>query len=881
MRNSILGEVKVCSFVELSDQTPLKHIILIMACGLFFLPAASAQFSTERTAMNNLGKGKWDKARGQFLKAIRKDTLNAVARYGLATYFFTEANPAFQIDSAYYHVQQALSDYAITDPREKDRMKRFPLDSSLLVQLRMQIDSAAFERAKDQHTEQAYVFFLDNFLYAVQRDRATELRDEVAFLDALKENTYQSFLSYLTKYPKSARAGEASSRYHKLLYEAKTQDKTLKSYTTFLTGYPETPYRAEVERQIFELSTASGEINDFQQFMAGNLNSSMNKKAAAILYHLLKDNNLPIPSYLMTDSLKKVEVLERQFLILFLQDNQFGFMNSEGEVIIKPRTTELKNNYLCGNITDDILVFNDQVVTRNGTVIYKGLVDEVDDLGFGFVSVSSKNCVMVVHKSGWQVTPPCIEDAKLINNHFLAIKQNGKWALWTLTGRELIAPEWTDIDDEGDVIIFRGGPKLFLTHRKNVAKIANRESLVFTVQADEVKMWRKGVLWIKKGGQEGTLDENLKEWIPLAKHELTPESFGAIAKSSDGTTLHYWPGRKSKTFQSVKQSKPWVAGKEPNGWRLVDTSLKIMIEALFDSVSFVGPFALGTLGDSTWVYFNAANYLHLTAQARLQFIPGKDSLFFLLIEEGDKKNLYDGRGNKLLNVDYDRIEYTGDGYLGITKRDKRGILSVDGKVVVQPEYDAIGNVVNGKVSVLRNKKFGMLDVNKRLEIKPVYDKNIVPYNEQYLVACKAGLCGLIDWDNKPVTGLEYEAIQFWTDSVALVKKNFQWLLYNFIDRKITLDKIRKFEPISDGNEIVLIILHDNNYGVISNRKGEVIPTTFSDVINLGSAIKPFYFTEKHVEEASIVVVIYYNHRGELIRKQVFESEDYERIVCSD
>ena len=115
----------------------------------------------------------------------------------------------------------------------------------------------------------------------------------------------------------------------------------------------------------------------------------------------------------------------------------------------------------------------------------------------------------------------------------------------------------------------------------------------------------------------------------------------------------------------------------------------------------------------------------------------------------------------------------------------------------------------------------------------------------------------------------------------MVKQNFQWIIYNIIEKKIIADKIRDFTWLRNSDEEKLIIYHqENSYGVISNTRGIVLPATYSDIVNLGSDTVPFYFTEKHVEEASIYVVIYYDESGKLIKRQVFEIDDYERIFCS-
>jgi len=61
----------------------------------------------------------------------------------------------------------------------------------------------------------------------------------------------------------------------------------------------------------------------------------------------------------------------------------------------------------------------------------------------------------------------------------------------------------------------------------------------------------------------------------------------------------------------------------------------------------------------------------------------------------------------------------------------------------------------------------------------------------------------------------------------------------------------------------------------------IIPTSFSSITNVGSDDDPLYFTAKEVEEAGIVVVIYYNKDGKLLRKQVYEDEEYAHIICPE
>lgn len=853
----------------------------IIAWVLVALPGwVVAQFSPEHAAMNNLAKGKWEKARSQLAKAIRKDSINTGAHYALSRYFFTPANPGFQIDSAYRYALQASSDYNATTAKQRDRFRKIPLDSIILVRHRERIDSAAFERAKAKNTEAAYIDFLNRFRFAAQHAQAIELRDEVAFLDALKENTYSAFSEFLKKYPEAARAPEARTRYERLLFEAKTKDKKLASYESFLREYSATPYRKEIERQIFEISTASGDPVDFDKFLKKYPQSSKATTAKNILYHLIKNEEHPVVHIERNDSIRALELLEESYLVPYLKDDSVGFMDQQGEEIIKAVTAKIPDEYLCGNIQDEWLALENTIIARNGAVIYRGEFLEAEEPGYGFMIVSSPSCTRVIHVSGFKITEECVQDARLLRKNYLALQKDKRWSVWTLTGRRLTGYEWDDIQASGDVLIFHKGNKLKLARLKDMARIADQGSPIFTQEYDEVKNWPNGKFWVRSGKTQSILTPDLKEWIKPEVHEITPTFFGALGQTSIGFTIYDAAGTPSGKFFRVKVNQPWVAVQHEGSWQLIDPVTRQFESPAFDTIVFNGPFSVGMKGDSLQIYFSKNTFIEIPKLLRTRFLPGKDSLFFLLIEDADKKTVYDARGKLLFTAIFDRIEYNNEGFFTVTRNGKLGVVGMDGKIIAPCQYDALGSASKGMMQTLRDKKFGLLDVIRYKEINAEYDKNIMPYNESKMIACRNGLCGLIGWDNKPITAFDFEEIQYWNDSTALLKKNFSWTIYNFVEKKIVLDKIRKLIDVRNTDqEKIMIVQQENNYGVISNRKGIIIPGTFTDIVNLGSSFVPLYFTEKHVEEASIYVVIYYDHRGKQLRRQVFEADDYERIYC--
>ncbi|MFZ6011168.1 MAG: WG repeat-containing protein [Bacteroidota bacterium] len=856
-------------------------VIGFLLC-LGYLSAQAQLISAERSAFRQLEKQRWAKAHLKLQKAMRKDSASASGRYVCALYFFNPLNPAFQIDSAYRYTMRSLSSFYSASPKKRERWKRFPLDTMMLVRLRERIDSAAFERAKSINTEKAYVHFLQAFPLASHRQEATVLRDEAAYQDALKENTYQAFLSYINRYPNASHAPEARTRYEKLLFESMTRDKRLKSFENFIREYPTSPHRAEAEKNIFEIATASGEVKSFLSFVEQHPHSPWTKRAVNMLFYLLDEQDeIPWPANFLNDSLKNVQRLREGYLVPFLHEGRFGFMDKSGKEVIAPIAAGIDQGYLCGNITEDVVVIKDQVLGRNGAPVYAGPVSEIDDLGAGFLKIDRGDCVLVVHKTGFRMGD-CVQEAKVVHGRLLALRQNGRWSLWTLSGKRLFPYEWDDIGTANGFIFFKQGQNLKLATLDALAGLADQKTFSLSDPYQEVKAWPQDLLWIKANDREGVLSRDLKTVIEPAKHKLTATASGILAERDENFSLFSWKGECSEVFQQVRVHEPWTAIKKAGHWRLFDPSTAGYSDSTYDSIWFAGPFLIASTADTLRAYFSHDNYLDIPQPAHTSFIPGKDSTSFLLIEKDEKKSVYNLKGTKLFTVTYDEIQYAGQGFFIASKKEKKGLLNATGKLVLPVEYHAIGNVSNNMVSLLKAMKFGLYNVKNNKLIKPQYDKNLNLYTPERIMAYTKGAFGFIDWDNKPVGEFSFIEIRYWNDTVAMVKKDSYFQLYHIESSEVLEDRIKNYELIQDtAAEKLAIIQQDNAFGVWSNRRDIVIPVTFSDIKNLGSPEEPLYFTEKHVEEASIFVVIYYDKDGKMLRREVYEEEDYDKIYCAD
>src|SRR5260221_3855372 len=248
-----------------------------------------AQTSFVRQAEKKIAQGNWSGAHQVLMKAMKKDTLNVQAEVSISRWFLNGNNPDQQIDSAYRHSLQALHAFQKASAKQKEKLKRDHTDSASIVAIRIRIDSAAFEVAKQINTEKSYQDFIQKFPHAQELYIAIELRDEIAFLNALRQNSYVAFENYLKHYPNSLRAKEVKGRYEKLLFESKTKDKKLKSYLAFVNEFPASPYKPVADKNIFELTTCGGTPEEIIRFVNDYPKNNYCNRARDILFHMARE----------------------------------------------------------------------------------------------------------------------------------------------------------------------------------------------------------------------------------------------------------------------------------------------------------------------------------------------------------------------------------------------------------------------------------------------------------------------------------------------------------------------------------------------------------------------------------------------------------------
>lgn len=826
-------------------------------------------------------KSNWSKAEDRLRKSLLKQPTNALARYFLSEFFFHRDNPGYDTDSAYYYITTALSDYADALPRARARMAKLLVDSVLMVRMREQIDSAIFEATRMEGTEEAYIRFLKEHPFAPQRELAIASRNSAAFEKASAVDTYEAYYTFLNKYPDAAEAPLAQRAYDKLLFRAATADGSRSSYEKYLKENPETPYREEVEKNIFRLYTTAGNPSDYERYLLTYPQTRYTPAVRNILFHLIPERDRRDAAFL-NDSLRRVVDLEQSYLVPFLENDRYGLMDKAGNVVLPASLAGLDESYLCGNITEDVIVLPDRVIGRTGGVVFRGHVQEIDDIGAGFLNVRDETCLYVVHKSGF-VAFRCVDDALTIGNRFLGVKRNNTWTLHGFTGYPLQMDTLQGLRiQENNLWALRDG-YWWATSIDRLPVDAGTGDVFTAGPFETATPFPSGKTRVAAEGKEGLINADLTLLIPLDVHRIEQHFFGYVTTSSAGKMIYRKDGNKHGPFRELLIRYPWVWASKDTLWQVFDPVHDRLNERRYHTPWVEGAFAITTAGDTTTVHFSPGRVQHFYGPVQTTFVAGKDSTAFLLVVSGKKKTLWDLRGNIVFDVAHDDIQHAGANLFAVSRKEKKGLLRTDGKLILPVEYDAIGTPQEGMVSTLRSMKFGAYNLSTGQLIRPQYEKNIRRYSKDRLVAYKDGRLGFINWNNKPESEFAFSEVMYWNDSTAWVKKGVTWELYEITTGRPSVSGVKSIRLIRDlPEEKLAIVDSEEGYGVMSSVRGVIVPLAFTDLVNVGSADDPMFFTEKHVAEASVFVVIYYDRDGTFLRRAIYENaEQYEQIYCPD
>lgn len=858
--------------------------------------------SPQRRAQRKMDKQRYEKAEQLLTKSLRKDSLNPAAHY-LFSQLYLDTAYQQEIDTAQYHILEALAQLPAADKKDLRRLRKIGADSAELLAQRARVDSAAFRRAKEDHTVDAYAYFLEQYPYAVQVEEATRRRNALAFRAAEEQHTYQAYQEFFQNYPKASEAPEARERYEELLFIANTRTGTLDAYIRFLAQYPDTPYRFRLLRNIYQLSTAAHKAAQYAAFIENYPDNAFTREALNQLYHLHKEEQptkyflQSYPNVPFQDSLQQVIALEDQHFLAVLSNQHWKFLDYGGQVQLEG-FDDVHPNYLCETVITDFLEVSrkmePQVLAKNGYPILQQDYQQVEDLGYGVLRLQQNGQQGLLLKSGKQLLPPTYEQVERLGRDFFRVKEFGRHGLLTHNGQWLLEPGYDSLARLEDFV---------LVYRDNLLAVITFDTLIHALQhnqpADLEFLYQDAFLADTSHlqvetlqGQNTILNEQLQPQLPFTEGSISSFKGVWLVEANGRYEVLDQQGRNilNATLRKAVIREPWIAYKTDSLWGLYHIKQQQATFDLFDSLTILHSTILVAhkdkqqsalfFGQDTAIVDLSGTDSYRLLRSASPRMKEEAERVYLLVKNGNAQLIYNQEGKLLLQGRYTEILAPDDRLLLLKSAKGTAVADSSGNILLKPRYDAIGNYQNGYFATLKGSRFGLYNPFKNINVAPQYKVTLRPYNDSLLIANKNGQWGLVNAENKGVLNFAWNELQYWSDSVALAKKDGSWQLVNIYRNETVHGPFKDVRFVKKGpTENLAVVYTSNGYGLYSSTKGELVSPAYNDLINMGTVNRPLFYAEKEVKEADLFVVVYLNEEGETIFKEAYPREEWLRLLC--
>ncbi len=857
--------------------------------------AALPAFSQAKRAINFMEKEKYEQASALLYKSIKQDSLNAGERYVFSLLFFNRDYPQHNIDSAYFYILTALTDFEKTDEKTLEKLAKDRIDHPALARQKKSIEEAAFERTRTADTEADYIRFIDKFPTSEMYDSAIWYRNERAWEQAAKQDTWRSYQGLMLRYPDAARYNEAKSRYELLIFENKTKDGKLQTYRKFLQEYSETPHRNEVEYAIFNIATGDHTVSGYETFIREFPDSKMATIAAQRIYFILGYPGItthPAAVLLDLDSLKELSKLDSGFLFPVYNHDGYRFMNQNGNEVISHSFKNIFLGYRCGNIAEKMLLVEHggitSIINRAGTGVFSDPgIDMAQSLGVGLLKYRQNGLYGVIFINGKQILKSEFEDVRLLQGSYIGYLVNGKWGIMSVNGIRMLEPEFDNINNFGPLIRIYRNDQFTLISPSHLKPLLDGEQVRFNYNYDDAEMTNDGNILVYSDDLQGLVSTELNEIIPEAEQEVNFLKNGILLQLVKGyryisDTLEISP---ALVWDDADFNENWTALKGKNGWMIISEFQKRIVDEHIDSLTILNKVSvLIHKNGKRKILFTNGEELNLPSGVFFQVISSpptatSEPSYYYKIKQTKKTLLINQYGDTLNLPKNNTISALGSEYLVYSWTRKKGLLDSLGNIRLSAKYDGIANYKSGFVTTLKDGKLGLYRLSDATLIPAEYDKSLSFYNDTLLIAVQKGKKGLIDRFNNAVIPFSYEDIRFYNDSAAWVKAQETWSLLNFIAKNITLEGITSVEENADLDELFIIFTSKKGKGVLHRINGTIIPDTYSKIINIGSEDHPVFLAEKFIEEADYYVIVIYNEDGTIIFRNAYDNIAYEHVRC--
>ena len=529
-----------------------------------------------------------------------------------------------------------------------------------------------------------------------------------------------------------------------------------------------------------------------------------------------------------------IEQISEVNYFLLMQNNKYGVINKNGDIVVDPiyDVVEIPNAskpvFICkGNYDQNSGEYNIQVFNdKKAPILYQYYTVEAIKLNNvesngnyekSVLKYKSDNKYGLIDFSGNKITDAIYDSIEGFNYRegILLVKKSDKYGIINIKGASIIKPKYDEIlcdeyyttdskyDKSGYIVGTKTDKGMRYGYidgikRKQILKNEYNDIYRITDKIDDNNIY----LVAFKDGKAGVY-QNKKKIINNEYEDILYDA------NNDLLTLQ-------------KTSKQGVSK--------FDGTTIIPIE--YDNIFFAGEYINAQKGDKIDIYnFDGT-------KENSEYISRKsvaDKKYEIVSTSDDKYKIINNENNKVIDDNYQYVQYLFKNYFSVTKDNKYGIIDSDGNTILNFKYNIVRLLENSNVIQVIDDKSNieLLDENLKSIIK-IKDANIYTYDNYFKVYSDDS----VQYFDKSGKKLESKDV-FPNNKLFAYKERNKW---GFKDKDGNIVVKPIYDMVTEFNEYGYAgIKSKNKWGSI-NENGDVIkePTYEVESNIIPSFIKEYY-----------------------------------------
>ena len=414
-----------------------RFLVCIFLIGSFFTSRASG-IEKGYAALHEYD---YFKAKKIFYTQLKKS--RAEAAFGLATIYYRNDNPFYNLDSSYKYISICRNSFL------NKKVSRFVNDTSL-ISLHDSICSKAYfiflKKVTIPSAEKyATTFYQSNYVNDVLCKRDSLVFNEV-------KNSLKSIdiLNYINTYPQSCYLQNAMLLLDYNIYQEITSLRNDNSYLNYIKQYPHTKYTQQAKEELLAYYIQTKNANGIYYYIK-NINASYFAWNALfsveIKNYTEKDLQVFLNKYPDYPDKKQVEeefVFWKMPFFSIKNKDKYGFADSTGKISIEPVYNEVEDFKEGFDLVEKNNLYG--YINKAGRVKIDFQFDEANSFSQQVAIVQKNKATFLIDHAGKKISADYDEIADF-NDNTAIVKKNNLYGAINRSGEEIIKPSFSYLSD--------------------------------------------------------------------------------------------------------------------------------------------------------------------------------------------------------------------------------------------------------------------------------------------------------------------------------------------------------------------------------------------------------------------------------------------------